>query len=269
MRILISLTIAVCLWGQDDPAANRERIRSSLAKLRDRDAFKKDLLFERRMDRKELAPDGQVKSQKIIVTRRDPWDELVVTRVILRDGKPLTDEENRTQDEKLRKGIEDLRKNPPKAKDDQEPWIDELPDAIEFQKVGTELRNGRNTDIYEFGPRPGYKAKQMRARAFEKIRGKVWVDRQDGEMAKMDVVVFDTINVGFGMLGRIEKGTHFEMERKKWPVGVWFEEWQRIRFDIHVMLVKSMHQEIETRWSSLSFKPALPPARIESSVQSR
>jgi len=256
MRILIWFLVAFSLRAQDDPAVDRERVRQSLVKMRGREKNKKNLLYERRVEKREITPDGQIKSQSVVVTRRDPWDEFVVTRVIQRDGKPLTAEDLQKQEEKLAKHVDDLRRNPPKPKEDADSWMNELPDALEFHKLGTELRNGLLADLYDFAPRVGYKAKQMRAKAFEKITGKVWIDQADGELAKLDVTVFDTINVGFGMLGRVEKGTHFEMERKKWLAGTWFEDWNRVRFDVRLMMVKNLRQEIENRWSNVTVRPA-------------
>ncbi len=256
MRVLIWFLVVFSLWAQDDPAVDRERVRQSLAKMRSRDKTKSDLLYERHFEKRELSVEGQVKSQSVVVTRRDPWEERIVTRVILRDGKPLSAEDTQKQEEKLRKHVEELRRNPPKPKPDEDSWMDELPDALEFHKLGTEQRNGRTADLYDFAPRVGYKAKQMRAKAFEKITGKVWIDQADGEMTKLDVTVFDTITIGLGMLGKVEKGTHFELERKKWPVGIWFEEWNRVRFEVKVMMVKSLRQEMENRWSNVTVRPA-------------
>ena len=184
-----------------------------------------------------------------------------MNRIIARDDKPLSPDEVARQEEKLRHLVEDTRRNPPKIKEDENSWMDELPDALDFRKIGVELRNNRPADVFEYKPHPGYKAKQMRARAFEKISGQVWIDQQDGEMAKLDLYVFDTINIGFGMLGRVEKGTIFEIERKKWEVGVWFEEWQRVRFEVRIMMVKTIRQELENRWSNVSLHSGAKPSR--------
>jgi hypothetical protein len=149
-----------------------------------------------------------------------------------------------------------MRKNPPKSRAEREQsWMSEMPDALVFRRAGFEDRNGRRAEILTFEPRPGYKPKQMRAKLFEKVRGKIWMDQADNELVKLDVLVFDDVSIGFGILGKLEKGTHFEMERKKWDIGVWFEEWQRVRFDAR-FLIKPVRQEIETRWKNVSIKPS-------------
>ncbi len=252
MRLLICTSLALCLVGQDNPLADRERVRVALDKMQVRSKQRDVFLYQRRYTKRELSSDGQLKSQTVLTMRRDPWSEQTVDRIIARDDKPLPPDETVRQEEKLRRLVEERRRNPPKPKEDENSWMDELPDALDFHKAGVELRHNRPADVFEFKPHSGYKARQMRARAFEKISGKVWIDQQDGEMTKLDVYVFDTINIGFGMLGRVEKGTVFEIERKKWDVGVWFEEWQRVRFELRVMMVKTIRQELENHWSNLS-----------------
>jgi hypothetical protein len=259
MRKFIFLLVVGCLYGQDNPVVTRERVRAAMQKLQWFNKTPNELLYTRKQEKRELAADGTVRSTTTLVTRRDPWDERMVTRVIEKDGKPLPADEVTKQEIKLRKQVEEARKKPPKLMNEEETWMDELPDALEFSKVGTEQVQGRETTLYEFHPRPGYKAKQSRARAFEKVQGKVWVDLLDTEVVKLDVLVIDTISMGFGVLGRVEKGTHFEMERKKWDIGAWFETWQRVRFDLRLLMVKSLRQEIEVRWSNLSFRP---PAKM-------
>lgn len=260
MRLLICISLVLCLEGQDNPLADRELVRSALAKMQARSKQRDVFLFHRRYEKRELSSDGQLKSQSVLSIRRDPWDEQTVNRIVARDDKPLPPAEVARQEEKLRHIVEENRKNPPKPKEDENSWMEELPDALDFHKTGVELRHNRPADLFEFKPHPGYKAKQMRARAFEKISGKVWIDQQDGEMTKLDVYVFDTINIGFGMLGRVEKGTIFEIERKKWEVGVWFEEWQRVRFELRIMMVKTIRQELENRWSNVRLHSVAKPS---------
>ncbi len=264
MRALISICFVICMSGQEDLVVNKERVRASLKKMQAKAKQKEDYLFQRRLVKRELTPDGNVKSETVSVLRRDPWEDQVVTRLIEKDGKPLTADEIAKQEERLRKSVIEMRKTPMKPRFEEETWMDEMPDALEFRRAGVENRHGRPADVFSFLPQKGYKAKTMRAKAFEKIRGKVWVDQQDGEMTLLDVEIFDTISVGFGLLGKLEKGTHFEMERKKWDIGVWFEVWQRIRYDLRVMMVKSLRQEIETHWSNLSPRP--PVKMIGSSL---
>lgn len=245
--------------AQEDLEANRKRIRAAFETTRESDKRLSDYLYQRHVHRKEFSSDGTLKSSVELKYRRDPWEELAVTRLIERDGKPLTAEEQKKQEETLRKRVEEIRKgttaNTSRQQDEEQQFLAELPDALDFVKAGVETYDGREVEVYEFSPRKNYQPKNIRARVFEKVRGKIWVDSKDVEIAKLDALVFDTVNVGFGVLGRIEKGTHFELERRRVDGNQWLLTWQRIRFDVRVMMVKPLHREMEMRHSAFTIRP--------------
>ena len=127
-----------------------------------------------------------------------------------------------------------------------------MPDALNFKLLGEEQLNGRTVAIYEATPNSNYKPKDMQARVFEKMRGKLWIDKIESQLAKADVEVFETVNIGFGMLGRIEKGTRFFMSRVKVAPDTWLTAEQLMKVAARIMLVKSMYRETAMQWV---FKP--------------
>jgi len=100
-------------------------------------------------------------------------------------------------------------------------------------------------------PRPGYKAKSSRARLFEKVRGRIWLDKAEREIRRAEGVAFDTVSIGWGLVAKIEKGTRFELERTRIGEGLWAMTRQAMKFDARVMLVKNMSSEMTTRLSDL------------------
>lgn len=136
----------------------------------------------------------------------------------------------------------------PRRKEDTS-WLAEFPEALEYKKVGEEEIAGRMAWVLECSPRPGYKAKSLRARVFEKTRGKVWIDVADSQLVRVDAAVFDTVNIGWGMAAKIQKGTRFQIDRRKLPDGAWLPESQTIRFTAKVMMVKSLGMEDAARFT--------------------
>ncbi len=128
-------------------------------------------------------------------------------------------------------------------------WLAEFPEALEYKKVGEEEIAGRVTWVLECSPRAGYRARSLRARVFEKTRGRVWIDVADSQLVRVDAAVFDTVNIGWGMAAKIQKGTRFQIDRRKLPDGAWLPESQTIRFAAKVMLVKSLAVEESARFS--------------------
>jgi hypothetical protein len=279
-RILLLATAAVLAAQEkpkDDMEALRSKIRGALVKLRESDRKMEGFLFHRHVEKMELAADGAVRTKVLTEFRRDPWEELTVTRVIAKDGQALSAEDARRQEERLRRGIEEKRKRlaaaqgKPREEDEEDKWLKEMPDAMVFRALGTEKRAGVDVEVYEFTPRPGYQAKSARARAFKSVEGKVWLDPREGEFARIEASIVDNITFGLGVFGKLEKGTHFEMDRRKFECGHWFMEKQHIRFAARILMVKAMRQELITRFSNFAPHPRQAAgalgARLESGSQ--
>lgn len=128
-------------------------------------------------------------------------------------------------------------------------WLKDFPEALEYKKVGEEEIAGRVAWVLECTPRAGYKAQSLRARVFEKTRGKVWIDVADSQLVRVDAAVFDTVSIGWGMAAKIQKGTRFQIDRRKLADGAWLPESQTIRFAAKVMMVKSLAVEESARFS--------------------
>lgn len=229
-------------------------------------------LFVRRHEVKELDSDGKVRSQRSTTVRREPYEELVVTRVIARNDQPLSDDEKQKQEERIKTNVEAYRKRQSagpstpaqkkqKQESDEEMMIREFPEALDFKSAGSETRNGRVLDVYEIAPRPGYVARNYKMRFFEKVKGKCWVDRASSELVEADAVVFDAVSVGFGLLGKVSKGTEFHLERMEAAPGLWVSHVTRAKFDARVLLVKSFRQEVDTRFTELRLRKTERAAR--------
>jgi hypothetical protein len=135
-------------------------------------------------------------------------------------------------------------------KGNQDEWIKEVGDALDFKLAGEETLHGRPAWVLTCSPHRGYSAKNMRARVFEKMNGKLWIDKAERELVRAEAETFDTVSVGFGFLGRIEKGTRFMLARTRLPEGAWVLDSQKIRFGARMLLVKWVGNEIHrTHWN--------------------
>jgi hypothetical protein len=246
-------------WGET-PQETRELIRKALAGFNREDERRGDFLFNMEGERKEFEADGRIKTQRSWKSRREIRDGLMIGYMVERDGKPLDAAEMAKQEEAIRKSIAEHKALTPqererrraearKKREANDGWIQEFPEALDYKLLGEEMLNGRLAYKFAMTPRPGYKARSMQARIFEKMRGTMWVDKADGEMARGEAEMFDTVNVGFGVLGKIEKGTQFAISRRKVTQDLWLADMQRFKFDARIMLVKSMRQESVTRFT--------------------
>jgi hypothetical protein len=248
----------------------REMVRQSLKKLEDSDKKASEYGFLRHTERKEFNSDGRLKMQTRVVVRREFQDGFPVNRVLERDGQPLSEEERKKNEEAIQKRLAELKSETPEQKakrqeenrrkqkneKEGEAWLNEFPEAVDYKLIGEETMNGRVALHLEFTPRPGYQPKNFRAKIFTKLRGHVWLDKAESELVKADAEMFDTVNVGFGLLGKVEKGTHFTIQRTRVAPDAWLTEKESFRFAVRVMLVKWMNTEVTTQYSEFRPKQA-------------
>jgi len=227
-----------------------------------------DYTYTIRNSRKQFESDGKLKSEEHTLALRTFQDGFAVTRLTERNGKPVPPEERQKQEVQISKRVAELKsqsleererrnKGPGRTTD----WVKEIPEALQFKKVGEEILGGRRCWIVDAEPRPGYRATTTQARVFEKMKGRFSIDLTDRELVKAEAETFDAVNMGFGLLARMEKGTKFGLNRTRLADGNWVTESQRIRFGARLMLVKWLGNEIHTQMSDYRHKSQLAASR--------
>lgn len=178
-----------------------------------------------------------------------------VQRLIEKDDKPLSAKDAAKEEEKIQKII-DKRKNESeearkkreekeaKERQDERKFVHEVADAYTFKLVGTELVGGRETWVIDGEPRPGYEPHMKEAKFLPKFRGRVWVDKDDMQLAKMSVETLDTISFGL-VLARLHKGTRFTLEQTRINDEVWLPKQVNYKFDARVALLKGFNVDGE------------------------
>ena len=113
----------------------------------------------------------------------------------------------------------------------------EVADAYTFKLVGTEMVSGREAWVMDGEPRPGFEPHMKESKFLSKFHGRVWIDKNDLQLAKMDVEAIDTVSVGW-VLARIHKGSRFMLEQTRVNDEVWLPRHVTFKFDARVALLK-------------------------------
>ncbi|MEZ5352912.1 MAG: hypothetical protein R2762_09780 [Bryobacteraceae bacterium] len=245
--LLQSLPLCLPAAGES-PAGLRALVRESLEGLNRESKLREDYLFAGRNESIEFNAAG-----KTVRRTTSAWEMVVVDGVVLRraterNGKPLTDAETAADLESLRAQAREWKETPPEKRaqsrrDEHMVWLQEFPEALDYRLAGEESREGRATLVLQFEPRPGYKPRNLRARVFEKTRGKLWIDKAEKEVVRVEVEVFDDISIAYGLFGKIVKGTQFGLSRQRLAERAWITDWQRFRFDARVLMVKTIRRQ--------------------------
>mgnify|MGYP003332607305 FL=1 len=212
----------------------------------------KDKLTERKQSRQECFPINGV-----------PF-----ARLLQKDGRPLTEKEIKAEEEReaaVRSGKKAARTPEGSKRDKEWQFSDEMLARYTFKITGQEIIRERPTWVVEFAPRAkDLPVNKVTDRVANKVAGKLWVDAEDWEVARLKFWLTEEVTVVGGVAGVLRK---FEMllERTRVEPGAWLPT--LLDFDMagrEVMVNKRIHFHEEAKGFKRvtpAPKPAEAPAK--------
>src|SRR5438105_3839991 len=153
--------------------------------------------------------------------------EGIVARLISVNGRNLTNVERSADDQRLDKLARNASEQNRKRADQQKEanrflaLLRALPDALTYTYDGTEELDGRKTTRLKFRPNPFFRTTTTETIIFHAAEGFIWIDDSDRRILKFDGVQTSDINIGWGLLGHIEKGSKLFLEQRRLDQGKW------------------------------------------------
>jgi hypothetical protein len=226
----------------------RQLFRVVAAKDQENDKLLRDYTYVEREVQNNLDGKGKTKSTEV-----KTYDVLEiygeqVQRLIAKDDKPLDAKDAAKEEEKIQKMI-DKRKNESdddrrkreekeqKEREEEKKFTTEVADAYDFRLVGTENIGGRDAWVIDGEPHPGFEPHLKESKFLSKFHGRVWIDKNDLQLAKLDVEAIDTVALGW-VLARIHKGTRVVLEQTRVNDEVWLPQHVNFKLDARVALFK-------------------------------
>jgi hypothetical protein len=184
-------------------------------------------------------------SQQTLLQEEVETSEGRVNRVVAINGATLSPREEQQEDDRLTRLLHD-RGQQAKLKqqyDEDERHIGSmmslLPDAFVYQYDGTE---GEETRL-RFVPNPAFRPPTYEARIFHSMAGTVWVNGREKRLARLKGQLISNVDFGYGLLGRVDKGGTFEMERHEVAPGIWKTRVVEVHISGHVILLKCIGKD--------------------------
>jgi len=206
-----------------------------------------------------------------------PNDELTYRRLVEREGRRLTLEEIREQDrdyrERLaawerrtaREGTSDRLLRLRKAQEERlkdEARAREALDMFHFFIGGRDIREGQPAIIISFTPKADTQPRSREGRIARAFAGRVWVHEHEYEVMHVQAKAITDVSFGFGLLGKLHKGTTAEFTRRRvngaWlPVQTDFEGTGRA-----LLLRRVVFDYSRTYYAYQPFEPGELPTRL-------
>jgi len=260
MRITVRfgafLIIAAVLAGAEDP---REIVRRSTDENRRNEKLAESYTFIERQDERGFDSRGRaqrhsVKSYDVTLTEGSPY-----RRLIARDDKPLSPDEERAEQQKLEKSIGQRRAETPAQRekrladwhhkrDREREFLREVPDAFDFRMVREETLEGRRVYVIDATPRSDFRPRSNDGKLLTKMKGRLWIDAETYDWAKAEAETIDTISFG-GFALRVGPGTRFSLEQVRVNGEIWLFKQVTVTYQARLLLFKKLAGQVDYTYS--------------------
>lgn len=235
-----------------DGKLSQEQMRQLFRVVADKDIenekLQRDYTYTAREVENKLDGNGQTKSTEVKTYEILEIYGAPVQRLVEKNDQPLDARDAAREEEKIQKIIdkrksesdEDRRKREEKEVEEREDgrkFVREVADAYDFRLVGTENVGEREAWVIDGEPRPGFEPHMKESKFLSKFHGRVWIDKGDLQLARMDIEALDTVSIGW-VLARIHKGTRVMLEQTRVNDEVWLPRHVSFKLDARVALVK-------------------------------
>ena len=105
--------------------------------------------------------------------------------------------------------------------------VDDVFRVYDFSMVGRETVAGRPAIAIDFAPKPGAAPLTDEGKVMKKARGRVWIDEDDHQVARVEAQTLDDISAA-GFLFKLYKWTTVSFERRKVNQEVWLPSEMRL-----------------------------------------
>ena len=168
------------------------------------------------------------------------------------DGRPLTPEQRRAEEERVTRFLSDPAELKKKRKQEREDAdrtmriVRAMPDAFQFEYAAEEPgdpRLGKPGGLLvklNFRPNPGYQPPSRVEQVLTGMQGVMFIDDARHRIARIDGTLFKDVTFGWGILGHLDKGGHFLVEQQEIGDHRWEISRMSLDFTGKILLFKSL-----------------------------
>jgi hypothetical protein len=151
---------------------------------------------------------------------------IAVERTLSKNGKDLTPEETRKEDERVMKRAVKYSDphNAQKETEKQNEQIEDFLAAMQLANGHREGVNGRGVLFYDIVPNPKFQARNLNQRFAQVMQGKMSIDEETGEMIELNIKSVQDLKIGGGILANLHKGFWVYVHNQPQSDGVWLTD---------------------------------------------
>ncbi len=205
-------------------------MRQVEAHQRDDEARLRNYIFRQTQTLAQSNGHGGVKKQEVRAFDVFWLDGVPVQKMVSKDGRPLSADDLRKEDERIDKEVRKVKdrraKNDSKGEETdplghEEITVSRILELGSFTHPRRVSLNGRNTIAVEYAGDPHAKTRNRAEEVIRDLAGTLWIDEQDREIVRTEGRFFRPFKIGGGLVANIHEGTSFSMQQAKINNDVW------------------------------------------------
>jgi hypothetical protein len=189
-----------------------------------------------------------------------------VARLIMKDGKPLTEEQDKAERQRLNDMIASPAiffkhiKNGESERKMADALVPLMPDAALYSYTPGQPQSGENGSaleiVIDYKPNPKFNPPNTEAEALTGLQGRVWIDAKMHYLVRMEGTIARGVNFGWGMLAHIYPGGKLSLDQTSVGGNRWIFTNFTMQLSVRAFMVKTL--TVRTNSSASGFQTIGP-----------
>jgi len=252
----VHLTVLLLLQGFHSQADDTLRFKSLVQRVAENEKRNRLLemsyVYEVTRQKLSLGKNSEVLEAESHTFEVTPLEDGDYRRLVKKDGKPLSENEARKEQEKLNQSIqkhsrlskserEKLEKKRNERRRKEEQLWDEGLKAFDLAFSGEENLDGRKALIFIVTPRASYIPRNSDLKILKIIQGKIWVHEVEAQIQRAEIEFIDDFKLGAGFLAKVNRGSTLKVWQRKVNDEAWFPYHSEVIANGRVLLFKGFN----------------------------
>jgi hypothetical protein len=133
--------------------------------------------------------------------------------------------------------------------EDEDPEISQFFRHCEFVSPRRERFQDRDTIVFDFRVKPGFKPSTRQESLIAKLIGVVWIDPQDKQVIRLEARLAEGFKMGGGLVLSLRPGAALVWEQTRLKEGIWMPRFAQINLSVKVLLFGGGDLNQTVEWS--------------------
>ena len=196
----------------------------------------------------DIDASGQVKKTETLEHEAFFVNGHAIERRVKKDGQALSEHDQTKETERVTKLVEKAEKTQPgQPLEGQGISVSRVLEIMDVRNPRRESYRGRLALVFDFVGRKDAKTHGLAEDMSKKLRGTVWIDEADRQVAHMEVTFDDNFKLAGGLLASIQKGSSFHFDQALVNGEIWLPTGGEGTMQARVLMVKNLREHFTER----------------------